>query len=368
MPIPYVSKTYDDIVADFVAALAAELLANGYNADTSGGTPLVLVGKPYASLLDEVYYALDKILAQRNVTTATDVYLDAIGYEVGLTRIPAVCSTGVVTFSRATAAPSDLLIPLGTEISTVPDSNGTYLSFVTTAAATLLTGTTSIVAPVQAVVAGTTGNVAGSTVTNMINGVTGIEAVTNASPLTGGVDAEGDTPFRARVIYRMQNPIEGGTASDFKNWALELPGTTAAAVLQGYRTGASIDVLFLFNAGIPTSDERDAMQVWLDSKKFITADLYVSIPTPFSVAVTATITEYMPGYSGSAVRTAVAAALTAFMPTIALGADGGKVYVSDLENVIKDTPGVKDFTMSVPAANHTLATTEAAVVGSLTIS
>lgn len=368
MPIPYTSKTYDELLTDFIAQLTTIFAAAGYSADVWEGTPLVLIGKPYVALLDEVYYALDRILEQRDVRTATGTYLDSIGYEVGLTRIPAVAASGTVTFGRATAAPQDYLIPTGTEVSTVPDSTGTYVSFLTTAPVTLGTGDTTVDAAVSAVVAGTGGNLAAGTVTNIVTAVTGIETVTNAAPMTSGVDAESDTAFRARVIYRMQNPIEGGTATDFKNWALELAGTSSAAVLEGYRTGASIDVLFLFNQGIPTTPQRDAMQVWLDSKKFITADLYVRIPTPYTVDVTATITEYATGYTPSAVRTAVAAALTAFVPTIELGADSGKVRLSDIENVIKDTPGVKDFTVSVPSANHTLTTVEAAVAGTMTIS
>lgn len=367
MPTPYTTKTYDELLTDFQAQLVTIFAAAGYSADVWEGTPLVLIGKPYLALLDEIYYALDRILEQRDVRTATGVYLDAIGYEVGLTRIPAVEAAGTVTFARATAAGEDYLIPTGTEVSTVPDSAGAYTSFVTTAPVTLLTSTTSIAAPVEAVVAGTGGNLAATTVTNIVTAVAGIETVSNAAPMTGGVDEETDTAFRVRVIYRMQNPIEGGTASDFHNWALELAGTSNAAVLEGYRTGASIDVLFLFNAAIPTTPQRDAMQVWLDSKKFLTADLYVRIPTAYTVPVTAVITEYATGYVEATVRAAVEAALEDFFPTILLGADGGKVRVTDIEDVIKNTPGVLDFTMAAPAANYTLANIEAAVLGTVTI-
>lgn len=367
MALPFVQKDFDTLVEDYKTNLAAQFTLLSVTADLSDGTLLILIGKPIAFLVEEMYEVAASILFQRDVRTATGEFLDAIAFEVDVVRTEAVKSTGVVRFSRGVAALINYPIPAGTQISTTPDAFGNAIVFETTAAVTLTIGNTFVDAPARALVAGISGNVAAARITTIVSSVLGPETVTNQLPFENGVDAEGDEAYRARIIYRMQNPIQGGTETDLINWTLEVSGSTKAAVIREHRGIGTADILFLFNDGIPTTFQIHTVQVYIDARKYINADILVIAPTAYAVDVTAVITEYVQGFDPVAVRAAVEDSLEAYIHSLALGASGGRVRVVGLENAIFVTPGVKNFTMSVPTADHILTIEEAAIPGTITI-
>ena len=49
-----------------------------------------------------------------------------------------------------------------------------------------------------------------------------------ARNLAGGTDAETDEQLRSRILQRIQNVPMGGSAADYVNWALAVPGVTRA--------------------------------------------------------------------------------------------------------------------------------------------
>ncbi len=91
---------------------------------------------------------------------------------------------GSLTFSRATPATQNYLIPAGTRVQAL---NGEFAE--TTADATLTTGNTSVTVGARALRPGSLGNFPANTVTLLVNNVPGIESVTNPAPFTGGRDA-----------------------------------------------------------------------------------------------------------------------------------------------------------------------------------
>jgi uncharacterized phage protein gp47/JayE len=368
MALPFVQKDFDTLVQDYTDNLAAQFTTLGITADLSSGTPLILIGKPVAFLIEEIYEAMAAILFQRDVRTATGEFLDTIAFEVDLVRTEAQKATGTVRFSRSAAALVDYLIPTGTQVSTTPDPvTGEAVVFETTEPTTIFIGNTFADAAARAVVGGISGNVATARITTIVSSVLGPETVTNLAPFENGVDAETDEDFRDRIIYRMQNPIQGGTETDLINWTLEVAGSTKAAVIREHRGIGTADILFLFNEGIPNTTQIFNVQVYIDARKYINADIKVIAPTAYSVDVTAVITEYVQGFDPTAVRAAVEDSLEAYIHSVPLGAAGGKVRVVGLENAIFITPGVKNFTMSVPTADHILTQEEAAIPGTISI-
>jgi hypothetical protein len=115
-------------------------------------------------------------------------------------RQPGICATGVLVFSRPTAALSDIVIPAGTICAALAD-DGTLLQFSTNAAVTLETGETQVYANATAQASGTAGNVSTGLATIIRTPIVGISAVTNDSPFTGGTDQESDTDLRERALY-----------------------------------------------------------------------------------------------------------------------------------------------------------------------
>jgi hypothetical protein len=135
----------------------------------------------------------------------------------GFTRFQAQRAVGVVTFARTTAATTDYQIPSGSQVATV---TGAQVFFATTVPAVLAAGQTSVDIPVQAVVGGTSGNLAANTLTSLASSVSGVMSVTNAAPLTNGTDAETDAVLIARFKATVFRGL-AGTEDMFLAVALE---------------------------------------------------------------------------------------------------------------------------------------------------
>jgi hypothetical protein len=124
-------------------------------------------------------------------------------------RQDAVAATGFVTFSRPNApAPRDISVPTGTRV-IAPSTSGDII-FQTTFDVVLRQGTTSIVAPVVAVVTGALGNLAANKITQLVS-VDGIYTVTNELPTSGGLDREDDDSVKARFKNTVFRNVSGTT-------------------------------------------------------------------------------------------------------------------------------------------------------------
>jgi len=115
-------------------------------------------------------------------------------------RQAGIAATGVLVFSRPTAALSDITIPAGTVCAALAD-DGTLIQFTVDEAVTLETGDTQAYANATAQVAGTAGNVSTGLVTIIRTPIVGISEVTNDAPFSGGTDEESDTDLRERALY-----------------------------------------------------------------------------------------------------------------------------------------------------------------------
>lgn len=107
----------------------------------------------------------------------------------GISPLAATPSVGDVTFSTLGFSPLpsgvSVNIPSGTLVNTL-----TGIQFFTTAQATLVSGTTSVIVPVQSLQTGTITNVASGTITNIASALAYPLGVTNALPTAGGANAE----------------------------------------------------------------------------------------------------------------------------------------------------------------------------------
>jgi uncharacterized phage protein gp47/JayE len=125
--------------------------------------------------------------------------------DFGQTRLPAVSSAGIASFSRfVNSLPAT--IPVGTMVKTTDGS----LSFSVTedqalsvwqpgaSAYVLPSGISSANLPVICTTGGSIGNVLANTITVIAASLPGIDQVNNANPLSNGVDAESDPAFRGR--------------------------------------------------------------------------------------------------------------------------------------------------------------------------
>lgn len=108
-------------------------------------------------------------------------------------------AVGTVTFSTLSTAPlppgQSVLIPINTIIQTVAG-----IQFQTTSSVTLVSGLSSVSAPIQSLILGSAGNVPAGTITQIATGLSYPLAVTNPLPTAGGADAETAAQTLARFL------------------------------------------------------------------------------------------------------------------------------------------------------------------------
>lgn len=171
------------------------------------------------------YGELEQAQLQMFPQTATGSWLDLHGQARGLTRTQESKAAGSVSFYRATAATSDIVIPQGTVVGT---SNGSGACWVTTQDGVLLQGERSVLVEVECTVAGNQGNAALSQVDTLISALPGISYVSNPEAITGGSRAEDDESFRRRILSSFLDPATGVNLAGLEQEAMQEVGMHSA--------------------------------------------------------------------------------------------------------------------------------------------
>lgn len=149
-------------------------------------------------------------------------------------RQKATYATGFATFSRITSSNTNIVIAANTQIQ-VPITDATDphsgTIFYTTGTVTLVPPATSIVAPIQAVQAGSSGNVDANTITQIVGDlIPGITSVTNPLPLTNGSDRESDDALKVRFNNTVFRNL-AGTQDQYLALAVSSQYSTKAIVV-----------------------------------------------------------------------------------------------------------------------------------------
>jgi uncharacterized phage protein gp47/JayE len=195
-------RTFSSIVSSAAAAVqgsAKQLL------DLTTGSTLRAVLEANASLALWLQWLILQVLQTTRASTSTGSDLDSWMADFSLTRLAAVPATGVVTFARFVPT-SAAMVPVGAIVRTA-DGTQSFTVIANTALAAwnaaqngyvLPAGASSIDVPVVAAAAGSVGNVQAGAITLMASALPGMDTVSNAAPLQGGLDAESDTALRTR--------------------------------------------------------------------------------------------------------------------------------------------------------------------------
>ena len=160
-----------------------------------------------------------QILQMTRAATSQGSALDSWMADFSLTRLPAVASTGPVTFSRFTPA-SSARIPVGAQVKTA-DGSRTFAVIVDTTNSLWDAAQNGFLIPAAAasgtctvqdvttdangnLSVGTAGNVSAGAISLLASAIPGIDTVTNASAFSNGINAESDAAFRARFANYIQ--------------------------------------------------------------------------------------------------------------------------------------------------------------------
>jgi len=194
--------------------------------DRSEGAFIYDVLASVAAELAQAAIWAQEVLRRGFAQTTFGQYLDLRAAEHGLTRKPAVKATGQVVF---TGTPGTV-IPAGTQLSTEGSEATPAIFFATTEEVTIGEDGTAT-ANIEAVEAGASGNVAADTITMLAQPVSGVTAVTNPEPTSGGTDEESDESLLGRYLQKVRQAGTSGNKADYINWALEVTGVGGVSVV-----------------------------------------------------------------------------------------------------------------------------------------
>ncbi|MCD8198387.1 MAG: baseplate J/gp47 family protein [Lachnospiraceae bacterium] len=251
--------TYDFEAPSWLESQSAEIIharMMGYLPtnidDTEGGFPWDFTKPSALEKAELLEYQMMETVKIMFPQFAYGIYLDYHAQAANLTRKEAGYATGTVT---VTGDPG-IEIPEGFEFA-VPASGGVAaVLFATTEDATIdYTGTVEI--PIQAVEAGTSGNVAADTIIIMATEeLENIEKVTNDEATSGGTVEEDDDDLRDRIMtyYKERDASYVGCDSDYTRWALAVTGVGQVIVVPEWDGPGTVLLVLIDENGDPASD------------------------------------------------------------------------------------------------------------------
>ena len=305
--------------------------------------------------------------------TSSGKYLTYRGEEHGVPRRPAVTSTGAVSITGT----ENCTIPAGLVVATEGEENAevSSIQFVTTQSATLDAegfGTAAI----EAVTAGTSGNVPANRIVVLMTANANIKAITNTEATTGGIDEEDDDTLRDRYLEKVRNPGTSGNIADYKQWAKEISGVTEVHVLPIWNGPGTVKVIILGPNKLPPEtalvqavQEHIAINNLGDSEAPIGATVTVAPAEALPINVVATILlDSSVSVSLSEINETFTAALRAYLASMAFKAE--TVRFARIGSLLIEQAGVLDYvelTINGAEANITISQHQVATFGSVSI-
>ena len=204
-----------------------------------------------------------QILLKTRAATSFDDDLDSWMADFNIFREPAIYATGVVTFSRFTAI-GTALIPIGTLIESTDgkqtyvvtlDSTNNYYDIINNGY-TIPDGISSIDLPIIALTKGSIANAVIGFINVLTQSIPGVDAVTNATALINGVDAETDEALRYRFILYIAS-LSRGTIGAVAYAIISLQQGLIYTIEENYDYNGTLDRGFFYaviddGTGIPS--------------------------------------------------------------------------------------------------------------------
>lgn len=311
-------------------------------------------------------YAFIEFLSRELLPDTAKVWLVRHASIYGLGRLAATFAAGNIKFTGTDGT----VVPAGTLL-----RRSDALEYATLAEVTVAAGI-AIVA-IRCTTAGLAGNMDAGKLLPLVSPVAGLASngTVEGGGLTGGAEAESDDALRARLLARIRQPPHGGAHHDYETWAREAsPAVTRVWVYPKELGLGTVTIRFMMDDaypdGIPLAADVDMVEAWLNrkDKRPVCADVYLAAPN--AVPMDVTFTHLEP--DTAAVRAAIEAELRDLIrreaePKGALaGSPTGKLLISRIREAVSLAAGENDYTMTVPAADVTVATGEIITLGDIT--
>ena len=297
--------------------------------DLTAGSVLRAILEANASIALWLQWIAIQILAATRAATSNGADLDTWVADFGLARLPGHSAATNITFARFTPGFA-ANIPVGAQVKSgdatvtfavLADPTNPAFSPIT-AAYTVAASAPSLTVPAQAVLAGVTGNVAAGSLSLLATAMPGIDTVTNATAASGGLDAEPDSALRSRFTNFIDSRSRATPAAiAFTIQSLQ-QGLSYVLAENTDPSGAARIGFFTVTvddgSGFPPATTIAAVSAALENVRPIGTQFAVQPPTVLTATIALTITTSVASHAVA--QTNVAAAITAYVSTLAIGA------------------------------------------------
>jgi len=207
------AKTKSEIVQSMIQAMQS--LDSSFSTEIGSPNRDIVIDVPAEELAD-LYLEIEAVATKQSIAFPEKLTLqNMVDYAAnwGITRKSGTKATVTVYFQTSTEPTADIRIDAGKRVSTLADPvAGTAAVEFKTIEAKLLpynrrdsyfnssSGLWEIPVQCQAVEAGVSGNVATGKIVVLVDPITGVDAVENKAPASGGTDAESKALLAQRVI------------------------------------------------------------------------------------------------------------------------------------------------------------------------
>ena len=366
-------RTYDQIVADMLAKIAARTKLTNFNVGSVVRTLVEILGSAIADLGDLTLACLKAGF----IATATGYWLDLKAREFGVVRHPAKRAEGVVYFVRAVPRDENITIPAGTIVSTLKDPDGKAYRYVTQSGVVLVAGTSEIAAPILAQSAGASYNVGPGSIKKTVVHIRGVDSVENRSDwiTSEGTDQETDESLRRRAFLAWEELTQGSTERAYISWALSDARVTSAFVNSHHPRGqGTVNIYILGAGGMPSPGLISDVQETIDANRPLCSDSLVLAPESRDVSMDLAITPKR-YFVTSEIEAEVRKRLEAYFnpqgdpdcPWIEPLGVGKKVVFNQLVEIVMSVNGVYDVLLSSPTGDVEIDTDQLPVLDSLVV-
>ena len=358
---PFLNDTFNSIMARVM-----QRLPDNYDR-REGSTTWDIIAGMVLEVTNE-YVSINSILDLGFVVTTNGAYLDYHAVEVGITRLNAVKSKGIVNLT----GDNGTLIPAGTKYGNAVQIGVDPIEFETDAEVTISGGVAT--PAVTAVVAGIDGNVIASTIIRQITIISGVDTVDNAAVTTGGADAETDDELKARILRRVRQPSHGGNIGDYILWAQQASLDVGKVGIAPLGSGAgTVDIYILqrddtLATAVLVAVVQDFIKPATGDGGLapIGADVTVASATLVTIDVVVDVSA-LPGFTIADVISDVEDAIEAFLFSLPIGQD---VLFYEVATTIQGVIGVNTmntFTVEAGEIDVVVAVSAKAVPGTITV-
>lgn len=320
------SRTFPDIVRDMSAAITASA---GRLVDLSVGSILRAIVDANAGIVSWVQWTILLVLQTTRAATSSGLDLDSWMADFGFSRLPSQISRGVVTFSRNSgAAPAS--IPEGTVVKTqdgavsfrvigdpsIPVWQPSAMAY------SLAAGVMAIDLPVEALQAGTSGNIISNSVSLISSPIPGIDGVTNSRAMEGGQDPESDAHYRNRFTGFLA--ARSRATLDAIGYAIEMVGPQLAYVIHenvesdGTTRAGCILIIVNDGSGELSNSLFDSLSRGLAAIRPVGTRFSIQAPNMNEVSISLSV-DYPTGMDIGSVQDSIRSAIVAYVRGLPIG-------------------------------------------------